>query len=63
MSVPVSLLTKLKTGTPDNDILSVPITPSKAAFPVAVASVVLSNALSSPVKPITVNDFAWGSTH
>ena len=56
--VPTFAEAKVKTGVPDKLTSSAPITPDKVGVPVAVAAVVPSYTLSSPVSPTTVNSAA-----
>ena len=55
--VPTSALPKAKTGVPPKLTTSVPATPLNEAVPAAVAAMVPSYSLLSPVRPMTVTAF------
>ena len=57
MPLPISALPKVKTGIPPKLITSVPATPLNEAVPDAVATMVPSYSLLSPVRPVTVTAF------
>ena len=57
MPAPTSALAKVKTGVPDKLTSSAPNTPLNEAVPDAVAAVVPSYSLLSPVIPVTVTAF------
>ena len=56
MPVPTFELENVKSGLPPKLTISPVIRPDKLAVPVAVADVMLSYTLSSPVRPVMVND-------
>ena len=56
--VPTLALAKVYTGLPPKLTSSAPMIPERASVPVAVAAVVSSYTLLSPVKPVIVNPLA-----
>ena len=58
MPVPTFAEANTNTGDPPSDTSSPVSTPTKVAVPLAVAAVVPSYTLLSPVSPVMVNSFA-----